>query len=57
MCVTKLDLETDMWEWKDIKILYIQDPFYRAKQAAAFVTSILPPWEEEIQWWDKSIYP
>lgn len=43
MYVMKVDLKTDRWECKDIKILYIQDPFYRAKQTAAFVTSTLPP--------------
>lgn len=52
MIVIKLDSYPDRWECRDIKILYIQDPFYRVKQTAAFATSTLSPHKEEIQWWD-----
>lgn len=49
MIVIKLDSYPDRWECRDIKILYIQDPFYRVKQTAAFATSTLSPHKEEIQ--------
>lgn len=49
------DSNPDRWECRDIKILYIQDPFCREKQTAASVTCILLPQEEKFNEENSSI--